>query len=105
LNEHTERYQPLVLDDAAYAQIEGMGIVKGSKNVKLAQDLVEYILTPGFQSLIPENQYMYPICRDIKLPSSFRIAAHAKKLLNLPPTQVSNKLEHWQSEWEKVINE
>jgi ABC transporter periplasmic binding protein, thiB subfamily len=105
LHDHTERYQPLVLEGAAYAQIEGMGIVKGSKNVKLAQALAEYILTPELQNLIPENQYMYPARRDVKLPSSFRIAAKVKRLLNLPPKLVAGKLDHWLDQWEKVMNE
>jgi thiamine transport system substrate-binding protein len=105
LHDHTERYQPLVLDDAAYAQIEGMGVVKGSRNNKLARVLADYVLEPEFQTLIPENQYMYPIRQDIKLPPSFRIAAHVKKLLNLPSERVADNLERWLNQWEKVINE
>ncbi len=105
LHDHTERYQPLVLDDAAYAQIEAMGIVKGSRNRKLAEALEEYVLDPEFQSLIPENQYMYPVRRDIGLPDSFRIAAHVKKLLNLPSEKVAKNLDVWLNQWEKVINE
>jgi thiamine transport system substrate-binding protein len=105
LYDHTERYQSLVLDGAAYAQIEGMGIVKNSKNIELAQKLMEYILSPEFQTLIPENQYMYPVLRDIKLPPSFRIAAQVKKVLNLPPERVAAKMDLWLNQWEKVMNE
>ncbi|HBF38974.1 MAG TPA: thiamine ABC transporter substrate-binding protein [Firmicutes bacterium] len=105
LHDHTERYQPLVLDGVAYAQIEAMGVVKGTRNSKLAEALADYVLDPQFQSLIPENQYMYPVRRDIPLPDSFRIAAHVKKLLNLPTEKVANNLERWLDQWEKVINE
>ena len=105
LHDHTERYQPLVLDNAAYAQIEAMGIVKGTRNIKLAEALEEYVLDPEFQKLIPENQYMYPARWDIKLPDSFQIAAHVKKLLNLPSERVAKNLDRWLNQWEKVINE
>ncbi|HEY8463401.1 MAG TPA: thiamine ABC transporter substrate-binding protein [Bacillota bacterium] len=105
INEQTERYQALVLDDAAYAQIEGIGIVKNAAHLKDAQQLVDYLLSPEIQQLIPENQFMYPVRTDLTLPDSFRIAAQAQRLLNLPPTQVAANLERWLAAWEKVINE
>ena len=104
LYDKTERYQALVLDDAAYAQNEGMGIVKGTANLKGAQQLVDYLLTPEFQSLIPESQFMYPVTSDAKLPESFKVAAEVKRILNLPPEQVAAKLDKWLSDWEKAIS-
>jgi thiamine transport system substrate-binding protein len=105
LYDKTERYQALVLDDAAYAQIEGMGIVKGGKNLKAARQLVDYLLTPEFQSLIPESQFMYPVTTDAKLPESFKAAAKVNRILNLPPDQVAAGLDRWLADWEKVIGE
>ncbi len=105
LYDKTERYGALVLDDAAYAQIEGMGIIKGSANLKGARHLVDYLLSPEFQSLIPESQFMYPVTTDAKLPASFRVAAQAKRILNLPPDQVAAKLDLWLADWEKAINQ
>lgn len=105
LYDQTERYQALVLDDAAYAQIEGVGITKGTKNLRLAEQLVEYILSEEFQELIPETQFMLPARTDIKLPPSFRIAAKPDRILNLPPEQVEERLEGWLAGWEKVISQ
>jgi thiamine transport system substrate-binding protein len=105
LYDQTERYQALVLDDSAYAQIEGMGIVKGSANLIEAQQLVEYLLSPEFQSLIPESQFMYPATTDAKIPAGFRIAAQAKRILNLPLEQVAQNLDRWLADWEKVMSE
>lgn len=104
LYDKTERYQALVLDDAAYAQIEGMGIVKGAANPQGARQLVDYLLSPEFQSLIPESQFMYPVTTDVKLPESFQVAAKAKRILNLPLDQVAAKLDRWLADWEKVIS-
>lgn len=105
LYDKTERYKALVLDGAAYAQIEGMGIVKGSTRVKNAQMVVEYILSPEFQKIIPENQFMYPVRSDLTLPTSFRVAAKVNRLLNLPVEQVAAHLDRWLSEWEKTIRQ
>lgn len=103
LYDHTERYRALVLDDAAWAQIEAMGIVRGSRNRQAARMLVDYILSPEFQKMIPENQFMYPVRNDIPLPASFRVAAKVKRILNLPQAKVAAGLDRWLSEWEKAI--
>ncbi|NLW58852.1 MAG: thiamine ABC transporter substrate-binding protein [Firmicutes bacterium] len=103
--EGTERYKALVLDGGAYAQIEGMGIVKGTPNLQNAQRLVDYVLSPEFQALIPESQFMYPVRTDVALPESFRVAAQAERLFNLPPDVVAANLERWLSAWEQVMSE
>jgi thiamine transport system substrate-binding protein len=105
LYDKTERYKALVLDDAAYAQIEGAGIVKGARHLANARLLMEHILAPEFQKLIPENQYMYPVRKDLPLPSSFRVAAKVERLLNLPAKQVENRLDRWLAAWEKTIRQ
>ncbi len=104
LSDKTERYQSLVLDNSAYAHIMGMGIVKDTANLKEAQQLEEYFLSPQFQSLIPESMLWYPVTKDAKLPDSFRVAAQAKQIINLPSDQVEAKLDGWLEDWEKVIN-
>lgn len=105
LYENTERYKALVLDNSAYAQIEGAGIVKDAKNLNGAQRLLDYLLSVEFQALIAENQFMLPVRTDVELPESFRLAAQADQVLNLPPGQVEANLEKWLAEWEQVINE
>jgi thiamine transport system substrate-binding protein len=105
LNEHTEKYRALILDHAAYAQIEGVGIVRNAPNPKAAQQLVEYLLTPELQKLIPESQFMYPVRTDVALPVSFRIAGHVKNILNIPPAKVNANLQRWLAEWEKMMDE
>ena len=105
LYDKTERFQALVLDGAAYAQIEAASIIKNTPNLKNAQLLLDYILSPDFQQLIPENQFMYPAIDKIGLPPSFKIAAQAKRILNLPPEKVAANLDRWLEEWDKVINQ
>ena len=48
---------------------------------------------------------MYPVRSDLELPPSFRVAAQAERLFNLPPAEVAANLERWLSAWEQVINE
>lgn len=105
LYEKTERYRAVALDGAAYAQIEGVGIVRGTKERVLAQALVEYMLTKEFQEKLPENQFMMPVVKDAELPESFRVAAKAERLLNLPAEEVEKNLPRWLEDWERTMNE
>jgi thiamine transport system substrate-binding protein len=105
LYEKTERYKAVVLDGAAYAQIEGVGIVKGTPRLSMARKLVDYMLSKEFQEKLPETQFMYPALQGAKLPPSFRVAPQAGKLLNLPARRVAENIERWLAEWEKTMNE
>lgn len=105
LYEKTERYKAVILDGAAYAQIEGVGIVKGTPRTQLARKLVDYILSRSFQEQLPETQFMYPAVKDAKLPPSYRVAVKADKLLNLPADRVAKNLEKWLAAWETAMNE
>ena len=105
LYDKTERYQPLVLDNVAWAQIEGAGIVKGAKNLELAKAAIDYLLGLDMQEALPESQFMYPVRVDAKLPDSFSIAADTPELLNrrIELEKVQDNLEKWLNDWESVM--
>ena len=105
LYDKTERYKALVLDGAAYAQIEAMGVVRGSGRRKEAESLLEYVLSPRFQSLIPTSQFMYPVSGKAALPDAFRVAAKVGRTLHLPEAKAAAGLDAWLGEWEKVMTE
>ncbi len=104
-HDHTERYKALVLDGAAYAQIEGIGIVKGTKKPEAARALIEYVLDIDFQGLIGTSQYMYPVNKQATVPDSFRLAAQVDRLLHLDEVKVAAKLDRWLADWEKVMTQ
>ncbi len=87
-----------------YIQVEGMGIVKGTKNRLLAEKFIEFSLEKKFQQEIPLHQFMYPVNKDVKLPASFRqYALFPQKQLELDPKLVDEKEEKWILEWEKIM--
>ncbi|VVC00723.1 Bacterial extracellular solute-binding protein [uncultured archaeon] len=87
-----------------YMQVEGMGIVKGAKNRKLAEEFIEFSLTDEFQEEIPLTQFMFPVNQSVKLPKSFEYALMPVKKLSLDPELVGEKQEEWISEWEKIMS-
>ncbi|MGE5599138.1 MAG: thiamine ABC transporter substrate binding subunit [Bacteroidota bacterium] len=105
LYDKTERYKALVLDGRAYAQIEGVGLVKGAAHRPAAERLIEYILSTEFQAKIPTSQFMYPVAKKVALPEAFRVAAKVDRLLHLDEALVAEKLPIWLKAWEQVMTE
>ena len=87
-----------------YIQIEGMGIVSGTKNRALAGQFIEFSLEPQFQQEIPLTQYMFPVNANVKLPESFGFAVKPDKSLELDRKIVEEKQEEWLLEWEKIMS-
>ncbi len=81
-------------------QIEVAGILRTSKQPALARRFLEFMLTPAFQSLIPETNWMYPArAADGGLPASFSGVAKPGKTLSLDPAEISAGRRRWIDEW------
>lgn len=63
-------------DGAKYSwlQVEGVALVKGAPHPKLAKEMIEWLLSPEVQSLIPVNNWMYPASKLVKLPPCYAYA-------------------------------
>ena len=101
--EKETRYQSLVLGDSAYAQVEVAGIVRNSRNPENARRLMDYLVSPELQALIPLNQVMYPIHPEVALPESFRSVIRAAHLVSLDEERVAANFDRWLREWESVM--
>jgi len=102
--EEIDHFKAANFNEGHYIQIEGMGIVKGAKNRKLAEQFIEFSLENKFQSEIPFTQFMFPINQEIILPVAFYHAIKPIKKLELNRTLVAEKQEEWILEWEKIMS-
>ncbi len=91
----------------AWLQIEGLGIIKGTENLELAQKFIEWFTQPIVQELIPENNWMYPSNFQVPLPASFDYAIDPSNVTPLndlfTTTELSDSLEDWRSDWEEIM--
>jgi thiamine transport system substrate-binding protein len=93
LSEGTERYQAALFESGHPIQVELASILKSAKNKNGAERFIDYMLTPAFQELIPETNWMYPVI-DIPLPPSFRI--NPKSEITLFPKPLTDaELDEW----------
>ena len=98
-------YGVLPLHDAGYLQIEGVGIVRTSKNVDLAHAFVDYLLSPEVQELIPTTNWMYPANPQAKLPEEWvRYAQPPKNSVRIDPEELDRKEATWLRQWAMAVS-
>ena len=96
------KYGAFIPKEGGFIQLEGAGIIKGSKKIELSKKFMEFLLSDKFQKEIPLNQWMFPVTK-VKMPESFKYAVKADKILKLNPAYVSKNLSKWLEQWEKIM--
>jgi len=101
--EETTRYRAAIFREGNYLQIEGMGILRGTKNLDLAKKFIDFILTEDFQEEIPLTNWMLPVNPAVELPDSFDYAPEPVKILSLPASRIEANQDRWIEGWLEVM--
>lgn len=87
-------------DEGHYMQIEVAGVVEGTDQPELAQQFLDFMLTDGFQGVIPTTNWMYPAkVADGGLPDGFDSLIQPKTPLILSAEDAAAVREGALSEW------
>lgn len=101
----TDKYQAADFAEGHYLQIEVAGEIAGSAHKALAQKFMQFILTPGFQDQIPQNNWMMPASATSQpLPPEFDKLVKPAKTLLYSPEEVAKHRKEWIDEWMKAMN-
>jgi thiamine transport system substrate-binding protein len=98
----------LFCDQCVYEQIEAVGILKGSKHIGAAQQFIDFMLSPDFQSDMPENMFVYPVVDGISLPETFAQFATTPsqaQIARLPSDEIAQNIQRWLKEWTAVVEQ
>lgn len=93
----------LIIPEASYLQIEGVGILKGAKNPALAERFIDYMLSQSFQEDIPLNMFVYPVRDGSALPEEFGLADIPESPAEIDPDEIEKNLELWLDAWTAVV--
>ncbi|OQY00683.1 MAG: thiamine ABC transporter substrate-binding protein [Desulfobacteraceae bacterium 4572_130] len=89
---------------SAFRQIEFAGILKGTKNIKLAQKFIDFLLSKDFQQDIFLQMFVFPSNKNVKLPEVFKNHAFiTEKPAFLSPEIISEKRDKWIEQWMELI--
>lgn len=86
--------------DTCFRQVEFVGILKGTKHLKLAQEFVDFMLGVDFQQDVPLQMFVYPVNQEAKLPEEFILYAQtAGKPVSMDPDLIDANREKWIQAW------
>lgn len=104
LFEETDRYKSLAIAGGGYLQVEVAGIVRGTDQREAAEALIDLLVSPAIQELIPLNQFMYPAQAGTTLPEGYELPdQRVSRPVILPQEEVAAKFSGWMSAWEEVM--
>ncbi|WP_243258191.1 MULTISPECIES: thiamine ABC transporter substrate binding subunit [Rhizobium] len=100
VSEKTDRYQAASFEEGHYIQIEVAGILKNAPEKPLAKQFLAFMLKPGFQDAIPENNWMMPVAAtSAPLPEAFSKLVQPAKTFLMSPEEVAKNRKAWIDEW------
>jgi thiamine transport system substrate-binding protein len=93
-----------VIDEGCYGQIEFAGILAGTDNEEAGGLLIDFMLSPEFQSQVPLTWFVFPANETVELPPEFVTHTVVPAAPNrLDPAMVEANRERWLEEWTGIV--
>jgi thiamine transport system substrate-binding protein len=97
--EKVDRYQAAEFSEGHPIQVEVAAMTK-TENADLARDFLKFTVSPAFQDIIPENNWMMPVAKtSTPLNPVFDKLVHPKITLTIPADEVAKNRKAWIDEW------
>jgi len=93
----------MLVDKATFLQIEGIGILKGTQNEKLAQKFIDFVLDIPFQEDIPARMFVYPVNSKAVAPDFFKYAEVPTLPADIDADTIDANRDEWIDSWTKVV--
>jgi thiamine transport system substrate-binding protein len=94
----------VVGEGSCFRQIEFVGILKGTGNRDMAEEFVDFMLSPTFQEDIPLQMYVFPVNENAQLDETFtKYLAEPENPVTLDPQSIADNREKWIVDWTEVV--
>jgi thiamine transport system substrate-binding protein len=95
----------LLLPGSVFLQVEGVGVIKGSKQRDLARKFIDFMLSPAVQEDIPNKMWVYPVNRLAKLPAVFAFASipGPQALATPSASSIASKAASYLEAWQAIM--
>ena len=105
LAEDEQKYKAAVFAEGNYMQVEVAGMTRTGAANPLAKDFLAFMLTPAFQDIIPQTNWMLPAAATSQPLDPAFTAFQPSKSLSFTPEEVAAKRKAWVDEWLSVMSE
>ncbi len=94
----------VVADESCFRQIEFVGILRGTRNRRMAEAWVDFMLSTAFQEDMPLQMYVFPVNPNAKLDELFvRYLAVPERPAYVSPEDIAANREEWIRAWTEVV--
>lgn len=102
--ENKPQYQAAAFEEGHYRQVEVAAKLKSAKQGKLANQFLQFMISPAFQQEIPAGNWMYPVT-DAPLPKGFEQMITVSKPLSFTSDEVAANRKNWIREWLQAVTQ
>lgn len=102
--ENKPQYQAAAFEEGHYRQVEVAAKLKSAKQEKLADQFLQFMVSPAFQQEIPTGNWMYPVI-DTPLPKGFEQMITVAKPLAFSSDEVAVNRKGWIREWLQAVTQ
>ncbi|MBB5116690.1 ABC transporter substrate-binding protein [Streptomyces eurocidicus] len=93
-----------VATGTCFQQTEFAGLLKGAKNTKGGQALIDFLLGRRFQEDMPLQMFVRPVNQDAALPELFtKYGAKVTDPHTLDPEKIAKNREQWVKAWSSIV--
>ncbi|MET9647750.1 thiamine ABC transporter substrate binding subunit [Streptomyces syringium] len=93
-----------VATGTCFRQTEFAGLLKGAKNTKGGQALIDFLLGKKFQEDLPLQMFVNPANQDAALPEEFtRFGAKITDPATLAPEKIAKNRDQWVKAWSSLV--
>lgn len=93
----------LFLPGSTFLQLEGVGVLKGTKQPELARKFVDFMLSKDVQGDFPTRMWVYPARAGVKLDPVFKFAGTPENTASLSPAEIGASAQGWTDTWTKTV--
>ncbi|MCF5862757.1 thiamine ABC transporter substrate binding subunit [Aeromonas veronii] len=104
ITESKPQYQAAAFEEGHYRQVEVAAKLKSAKQEKLADQFLQFMVSPAFQQEIPTGNWMYPVI-DTPLPKGFEQMITVAKPLAFSSDEVAANRKGWIREWLQAVTQ
>jgi thiamine transport system substrate-binding protein len=93
-----------VVESTCFRQVEFAGVLRGTDAPDEAERLVDFLISPRFQSEVALNLFVYPANGDVALPPEFtEYSVQPAHPAALDPATIAANRESWIDQWTDLV--
>ena len=98
ITEGKDQYHAALFDEGHVAQVELAARLKTSQQPVLAQQFLQFLISPEAQAIIPVTNWMLPVIDEVKLPPVFSELIRPRRI-GFTPEAVAESRKDWIARW------